>query len=641
VIDGSLKKPLLPRIFGLALVLCVALAGTLALAGSASAASTGVLAWGANGTGQLGDGTDTGPEECFPGFPEPCSIVPVPVGGLSEVKSVAAGTDFALALLNDGTVVSWGDNSVGQLGAGNTIGSQFELSTTPVAVGGLNEVTAIAAGRGYALALLKNGTVMAWGHNESGVLGNLTTKISTVPVAISGLSEVTAIAAGRGGYALALLKNGTVMGWGDDAAGELGAGGITGPRICETCIPTPVAVSGLSEVAAIAAGERSSFAVLKDGTVMAWGGNGGGQLGDGTRTDSDVPVAVSGLGEVAAIASSEWSSFAVLRDGVVMAWGGNEKGVLGDGSETGSEVPVAVCAVGEQAPCAQDLSGVTAISAGSEHTLALLGNGTVVAWGAGYPGLLGAGYVDVSPAHGILGSEVPVAVDGLSEATAISAGERFSLAIGAPAPLPRVTGLNPKSGPAVGGALVRITGSNFTGVTGVRFGSTAASFTVDSGTEITAVAPSGTGMDYVTLPGATVTPPGTVYVTVQTSVGTSPASTGGDLFFYGPSETAISTGGNSGQSEGSGASPGPGGASSSVLGVNALGDPVGERVALKALTGAQKLVNALKQCEKDRSKTKRAACEKQARSKYATAARKASRKRRRGATVGQRIRADR
>ena len=628
MIDGPLTKPLLPRVLGLALVLCAVLAGALALAGPASAASTGVLAWGGNGGGELGDGTDAGPEECAPGsdISSSCSIVPVAVSGLSEAKSIAAGRSHALALLNDGTVVSWGSNSYGQPGIGETTGPQLERSRrTPVEIGGLSEVAQVAASEDFSLALLKNGTVMAWGANEGGVLGNLTTRFSSVPVAVSGLSEVIQVAAGRG-FALALLKNGTVMGWGDDSSGELGA--ATGPRICETCIPTPVAVGGLREVAAIAAGEGSSFAVLRDGTVMAWGGNGGGQLGDGTRTGSDVPVAVSGLSEVTVIAASGWSASAVLRDGRVMAWGENEAGVLGDGTKTGNDVPVAVCAVGEQAPCAQDLSGVTAVSAGPRHTLALLGNGTVVAWGAEEEGELGEGYYPDIALNGFFGSVVPVAVDGLSEATAISAGGGFSLAVGALTALPRVTGMDPESGPVGGGASVRITGSNFTGVSAVRFGSSAACFTVDSETEITAIAPSGAGMAYVTIPGGDVTPPGTVYVTVQTSVGTSPASTSGDLFSYGPPETEISTGGNSGQSEGSGASPGPGGASSLVLGVNALGDPVGERVALKALTGAQKLVNAPKQCEKDRSKIKRAACAKRAREKYTAKAKKKSKQKR-------------
>ena len=192
---------------------------------------------GDNAAWQLGDGTtgpergiEHGPEDCSPGFPEPCSIVPLAVSGLGEAVSVAAGDGHALALLRDGTVMAWGGNGDGALGAGEVITSKevsgpetcegfldgryyFPCSMTPLAVSGLSDVTAVAAGDGFSLALLKNGTVEAWGRNEAGVLGNLTTRMSTVPTVISGLSEVTQIAAGSD-YALALLKNGTVMGGG-------------------------------------------------------------------------------------------------------------------------------------------------------------------------------------------------------------------------------------------------------------------------------------------------------------------------------------------------------------------------------------------------------------------------------------------
>ncbi len=134
-------------------------------------------------------------------------MVPVAVSGLSQAKSVAVGEGFELALLDDGTVVSWGGNSYGQLGDGTTNGPEtceanngegsFPCSTVPVAVSGLGEVVAIAAAADYSLALLKNGTVMAWGSNEYGHLDNKVDSNSDVPIAIGGLSEVVAITAAR------------------------------------------------------------------------------------------------------------------------------------------------------------------------------------------------------------------------------------------------------------------------------------------------------------------------------------------------------------------------------------------------------------------------------------------------------------
>src|SRR5208283_4802561 len=97
------------------------------------------------------------------------------------------------------------------------------------------------------------------------------------------------------GFSLALLKNGTVVGWGRGGIGELGNG------LGESS-DVPVHVSGLSGVKTIAASEGASMALLDDGTVMTWGSNYHGQLGTGSHEiQSDVPVAVPGLHEVTAI----------------------------------------------------------------------------------------------------------------------------------------------------------------------------------------------------------------------------------------------------------------------------------------------------------------------------------------------------
>ncbi len=189
-----------------------------------------------------------------------------------------------------------GENSLGQLGDGTEtgpstcsyIGHDSEVSrpcsATPVALSGLSGVTAISAGGSHTLALLSDGTVMAWGANGSGQLGNGSTKNSHVPVAVSGLSGVSAIAAaqgvgaGAGSHSLALLGNGTVMAWGSNNEGQLGDGSTTSSTV-------PVPVSGLSGAAAVAAGEQSSVALLGDGTVMSWGTDSGGVLGVGGRAE--------------------------------------------------------------------------------------------------------------------------------------------------------------------------------------------------------------------------------------------------------------------------------------------------------------------------------------------------------------------
>jgi alpha-tubulin suppressor-like RCC1 family protein len=484
---------------GSALVLAVVVAVlAMAIAATASAASFGATGWGSNHAGQLGTGTEAG------------SGVPVAIAGLTGVTALSAGSPsdcggsscggHTLALLSSGKVMAWGSNGHGQLGNGTTTGSDV-----PVAVSGLGGVAAIAAGGEASLALLNNGTVMAWGYNHRGELGNGTTEDSDVPVPVTKLNNAIGIAAGEA-HSLAVLSNGTVVAWGSNNFGQLGDGGL-GPEECafNPCSKVPVAVSGLTGVAAVSAQANTSLARLTNGTVSSWGGG------------ATLPSTVSGLTEVTALSAGSAHNLALLHNGTVMAWGQNFAGQLGDGSTENSASPVPVTG----------LTGVTAIAAGEAHSLALLEDGSVMAWGENGQGQLGDGMANSGPEICFYGfeaacSRTPVPVSGLSKVAGIAAGFTCSFALGEP--FPGVSGLNPESGPAPGGTSVTITGINLTGATAVKFGPTnAASFTVNSATSITAVSPAGTG---------------TVDVTVTTPAGTS-APGPGDHFTYGPTVTGV------------------------------------------------------------------------------------------------------
>jgi alpha-tubulin suppressor-like RCC1 family protein len=498
------------------------------------------LTWGQNLWGRLGDGVGTVHEhETF--VTRPVTVCAVGTVGscpngpyLSEVSAVSAGGGHSLALLSDGSVVAWGENLKGQLGDGThtgpsvckLIGHESEQSVacspTPVVVSGLSGVTAVAAGGSHSLALLSNGTVVAWGDNSSGQLGDGTTNNSDVPVAVSGLSGVTAISA-AGAHSSALLSNGTVEAWGENKFGQLGDGTTNNSDV-------PVAVSGLTEVTAIADGAVHSLALLGDGTVKAWGDNGTGELGTGNTESSDVPVAVSGLSEVTAIAAGYIDSSAVLGNGTAMAWGNNDSGQLGDGSYSShpnSDVPMAVCAVNGGPPCPPNavLSGVAAISDGTNHTMALLGSGAVATWGRGCEGQLGIG-IGVPPEGLCLIPNdfrySPVEVGTLSAIEGISSGTEYSLAFGPPAP--SVASVSPNDGPQPGGTTVTITGSNLAEATAVRFGSAEATFTVNPDGSLTAISPAGSG---------------TVDVTVTGPTGTS-SITSADRFTYIPAPSVAS-----------------------------------------------------------------------------------------------------
>jgi alpha-tubulin suppressor-like RCC1 family protein len=318
-----------------------------------------VWAWGYNA-----GGSTPGTGICYI---RPCVATPVQVTGLTGMTAIAGGQHYSLALKSDGTVWAWGGNDDGELGNGSTTGSN-----TPVQVTGLTGMSAIAAGYNHSLALKSDGTVWAWGDNRQGELGNgssngpdncLNGPCSLTALEVSGLTGVTAVAGG-GAHSMALKSDGTVWAWGSNYSGQLGDGTTSGPEICDDhgpCSTTPLRVSGLAGMTAIAAGGGHSLARKSDGTVWAWGGNNYGQLGIGSTTDSSTPVQVTGLTGMTAIAGGGSHSLALKSDGTVWAWGWNRNGQLGDGSTTNSSTPVQV----------RGLAGATAIAAGGFHSLAL------------------------------------------------------------------------------------------------------------------------------------------------------------------------------------------------------------------------------------------------------------------------------
>lgn len=370
-------------------------------------AHASVMAWGSNTDGQLGSESLSS------------SVAPIAVSGLGEVKEVVASNNYSLALLADGQVMAWGSDRRGTLGDGEDSGQ----TSLPVFVSGLSDVTAVSSTHGYSLALLADGEVMAWGDDKDGRLGNGRTGPAgntDIPEPVIGLSEVTAISAGQF-HALALLRNGTVMAWGRNARGALGDGTAVSSDV-------PVPVEGVSEAIAVAAGNVHSLVLLRNGTVVAFGASEFGQLGDGHRGPSYVPVPVEGLSNVTAISAGAWQNLALLSNGTVMAWGWNKSGELGDGTRAGpercgrwgcSKIPIPVSALHE----------IVAISAASNtntagrnvNNLALRANGTVMAWGGNEDGQLGDGTK--------ASSYTPVEVEDLAGVTAISAGGRHSLAI--------------------------------------------------------------------------------------------------------------------------------------------------------------------------------------------------------------------
>jgi alpha-tubulin suppressor-like RCC1 family protein len=298
-------------------------------------------------------------------------------GQTTGVWAVAAGASsyHTCALLAPGTVSCWGANDYNQLGSA-TPGSGFAMSAVPLQVAGLTNIVGIAVGAKHSCALLGDGTVRCWGDNAYGKLGSTTTAAtSLVPLTVSGLSTVVSVAAGTD-FTCALLQDGTVRCWGRNDSSQLGA--VTP----DTRSTTPVTVGGLSGVSSMAAGAAHICAVVGAGLVNCWGAGSFGQLGNAMTTDSTMPVMVGLSTFVSAVATGNTHTCAVRMNGALSCWGRNSYGQLGDPSVNGmSESPISVLIASPD---------FVAIGAGAFHTCAVHMSGIASCWGLNSNGQLGA-----------------------------------------------------------------------------------------------------------------------------------------------------------------------------------------------------------------------------------------------------------
>jgi alpha-tubulin suppressor-like RCC1 family protein len=356
----------------------------------------GVKCWGYNIDGQLGDGTVTQ------------RASPVSVATLSAgVIAIAAGAYHVCALTGAGGAKCWGYNAYGALGD-NSPADRL----APVDVDGLSAgVTALAAGDYHTCALIAGGYVVCWGDNYYGAVGDNTVKNRLTPVAITAGLGVTAIAAGAY-HTCALTRVGGINCWGYNFYGQLGIDTTTDRH-------SPIPVIGISPdlVTAIAAGAFHTCALIAavaDNGVKCWGDNSKGQLGDNTIIQRNVPVNVSGLSVgIIALATGDHHTCALTRSGGVKCWGDNSKGQLGDGSVT--ERHTATDVIGLD-------TGVTAIAAGASHTCAATAAG-MMCWGDNSNGQLGDDAAESL-------SATPVNVGGISAGvTAITAGSSHTCAV--------------------------------------------------------------------------------------------------------------------------------------------------------------------------------------------------------------------
>lgn len=286
--------------------------------GYARTSNGAVWAWGVGSYGELGDG-GTVP------YDTRAVRVDFPAGVRIATLANPMPFDAALAIDSTGHLWGWGLNVAGDL----CLPGLTELRPSRLPVG---DVTLATGARTHSLFEAAS-RVYACGSGEYGVLGDGSTASSATPSPVVGLphaAKVTALTSSWGGSG-ALLGNGAYYDWGYNAAGQLGDGSTADSDV-PVRVELPAAVRQVSQGGSGPANGQT-VAVLANGSVWAWGDNANGQLGDGSRTGADVPVRVrvpSGV-TFASVDSGGYSSYAIDGSGRLWAWGGNQNGQLGTG----------------------------------------------------------------------------------------------------------------------------------------------------------------------------------------------------------------------------------------------------------------------------------------------------------------------
>lgn len=324
---------------------------------SLAIANNGTLwSWGLNSSGQLGLGDTT------------TRTSPVQVGTETNWVSISSEGSHALAIKSNGTLWSWGLNSSGQLGLGDTTNR-----TSPTQVGTDTDWVFLSADYEHSLAIKSNGTLWSWGKNNGGQLGLNDLTNRNLPTQVGSANNWTKVNAG-GGHSIGIKSNGTLWTWGNNSNGQLGMGNTT-----SLFIPTQVG-SG-SNWTSVNAGGGDTLAVKSDGTLWGCGYNAFGQLGFGTNTVYELSFSQSGTStDWKYVTTSGRSSIAAKNDDTIWSFGYGANYQLGLGMNSDVNVPTQIGSDTWQSISLSDTFGI-----------GIKFDGTIWVWGLNGSGQLGLG----------------------------------------------------------------------------------------------------------------------------------------------------------------------------------------------------------------------------------------------------------
>lgn len=325
--------------------------------------SDGTLwAWGLGSDGQLGDGSSGSQAR---------SSVPQQIAGMTGCRLVVAGYHNSGAIRSDGRIWLWGGNEVGQLGNGTNLDS-----STPVFLAAQGPWQSLSLGEGHTAALRHDGTLWTWGQNDYGQLGNGSFSYFPSPVKAETDGVWRTLACGTA-HSVALREDGSIWAWGQNRFGQLGLGTYQGSD-------HPLQVGSDVDWRQVAVGDLHTLGLKVDGSLWTWGLNGSGQLGTGKAAGFNIsnPRRIDASTDWEIISAGERSTAAIRRDGTLWTWGSNDRDMLGLGTNVSQVYQPAK--VGTNA-------NWRAIAVGNLHMVAVRADGSLWTWGYNHWGQLGTG----------------------------------------------------------------------------------------------------------------------------------------------------------------------------------------------------------------------------------------------------------